>query len=127
MVSQISFGQVNTINGKTVLTGSQSGIDTNALVTALAAAKSAPATALQTKITANQAKITALNTLKTQLQTLQNSVDALRSPTFGSSTTNAFGARSPFLTVTNGKTVSDYIGVSTGNNAPIGKYTIQVD
>lgn len=127
MVSSISFGTLNTVGGKTVLTGSQSGIDTNALVTALTTAKALPATQKQTQITANQAKITAYTSLKTALQTLQTSLDTLRNPTFGSSTTNAFGGRSPFLSVTNGKTVSNYLGVATTNGAPIGNYSLQVD
>jgi len=127
MVSQISFGQLNTIGGKQVLSGSQSGIDTNALITALTTAKAAPATADQTTITANQAKITALTTLKTDLQTLQTSLDALRNPTIDSSADNTFGDRSPFLTISNGGTPSNYIGVTTGNGAPIGNYLLQVD
>ncbi len=127
MVSNISFGSVNTINGKTVLSGSQSGIDTNALVEALTKAKALPATQMTNKITANQTKISTLTSLKTALQTLQKSVDSLRNPSFGSSSTNAFAARTPFLSVTNGQTVSDYIGVATANGAPIGKYTLEVN
>lgn len=127
MVSSISFGNVNTVGGKTVLSGTASGIDTNALVEALTKAKQLPATQMQDKITANQTKISALQTLKAALQNLQKSVDALRNPTFGSATTNAFSARQPFLSVTNGKTVSDFVGVSTGNGAPIGKYTLEVN
>ena len=97
MVSQISLGTVNQVNGKTVLTGSQSGIDTASLINELATAKAMPATTDQTKITANQAKITAYTSLKTALSTLETSLDALRNPPITSNATNAFAARSPFL------------------------------
>ena len=44
MVQSINFGNFSTQNGKTVLSGSQSGIDTKGLIDALATAKALPAT-----------------------------------------------------------------------------------
>ncbi len=129
MVTSISLGNFSTVNGKNVLAGSQSGIDTTSLINALAAAKAQPATNDQTKITANQAQVTAYNQLKTLLTNLQNSLDGLRNPNgvTTSGATDVFDARDPFVSITGGLTASDYVGVQTSNGAPIGNYTIQVD
>ncbi len=123
----ISFGTLGQIDGKTVLTGGQSGIDTDALITALSETRRLPAVALETNITTNLSKITALNDFDSKLQALQTSLDALRRPAgFGSSTTDVFSSRLAFQTASDGSAAGNYFGVVAQNGAAISSYEVEI-
>jgi flagellar hook-associated protein 2 len=124
----INFGNLSTVNGRRVLSGSQSGLDTAGIVEALAEAKRLPAVKFEDDIKLNNSKITALTSMKTVLKKLKDAVNALRNPTgFGSATTNAFEARTAFMSMSNGDTASNYMGISANNGTPIGRYEVEVD
>ena len=128
MVSLINFGNLKQVNGKTILSGSQSGLDTSSIIDQLATAKRLPATKFEDNIKINNNKITALTEMKTKLTALQNAVGKLRNPVGYSSASNssAFDARTPYVTMSSGDTASNYVGVATANGAPLGNYNIQV-
>lgn len=123
----ISFGSVSQVDGKTVLTGSQSGIDTEGLIEALSTAKRLPAVLLEEDITKNTSKISALGTLDDKLNTLQSALNSLRRPSgFGTSSTDVFASRVAFQTASDGSTASNYFGVVASSGAAIKSYDIEV-
>lgn len=80
MVTQITLGNIGTQNGRTVLTGSQSGLDIENLVNALSEAKRLPAVRLETKNEKLVSQKSALTTLQTMLTRYRTAVDTLRNP-----------------------------------------------
>jgi len=122
----ISFGSLNTVEGKTTLSGGQSGIDTATLVEALTGAKRLPAVALETNITTNKSKISELNTLESKLKTLRDSLNKLRAPGGFGATTDVFASRLAFMTSSDGSTSSIYLGVVAKNGAAIKNYDIEI-
>lgn len=80
MVSQITLGNINTQGGKTIVSGSQSGIDTEALIKGLTEAKRLPAVRLETKNKTLATEKTALGSLQSLLTRFRTAVDALRNP-----------------------------------------------
>ena len=126
-MASISFGNLNTVDGKTTLSGGQSGIDTGTLVETLAKAKRQPAVALETDITLNKSKITQLNTLESKLKTLQDSLGKLRRlGGLNADTNDVFSARLPFLTSSDGTTANNYLGVVAKNGAAIKDYDVTI-
>lgn len=127
MTSSISFGNLGTIDGKTVLTGGQSGYDTQALIDSLAKTKRLPAVSLETKITANKSKVSALGEWETKLKTLRDSLNKLRRPSgLSASTTDVFASRLAYLTASDGTTASNYVGITAANGAAIKNYNVTV-
>lgn len=127
MVSLINFGNISTVNGRSVSLGSQSGLDTASIIEQLAKAKRLPAVKFEDNIKINDNKISALTSLKSKLQALQNAVAKLRNPVgFSSNSSNAFEARTAYLSMSNGDTAANYIGVAAKTGAPIGKYEIEI-
>lgn len=80
MVSQISFGNISQQGGRTVITGSQSGLDIEGLVKALTEAKRLPAVRLETKNESLNKQKEALTTLQSLLTRYRSAVDTLRNP-----------------------------------------------
>lgn len=80
MVSQITLGNVGTQNGKTVITGSQSGLDIEGLVKGLTEAKRLPAVRLETKNETLNKQKSALTELQSLLTRFRSAVDTLRNP-----------------------------------------------
>ncbi len=80
MVSQISFGNISQQGGKTVITGSQSGLDIEGLVKALTEAKRLPAVRLETKNETLNKQKEALTSLQSLLTRFRAAVDTLRNP-----------------------------------------------
>ena len=127
MVSLINFGNLKTVNGRTVSSGSQSGLDTSSIIESLATAKRLPAVKFEDNIKVNNNSISALTEMKTMLQSLKDAVAKLRKPVgFGSGSDNAFETRNAYLNMSNGATATNYIGVTTANGAPLGKYNIAI-
>ena len=80
MVTQITLGNIGQQNGRTVLTGSQSGLDIEGLVTALTTAKRLPAVRLETKNEQLNEQKAALTSLQSLLTRYRSAVDTLRNP-----------------------------------------------
>ncbi len=127
MVSLINFGNIKTINGRTTLSGSQSGLDTSSIIEQLATAKRLPAVKFEDNIKINNNRINALTEMKSMLTSLRDSVAKLRNPVgFGASSSNAFEARAAYMSMSTGETASNYMGVTTSNGAPLGKYEVSI-
>jgi flagellar hook-associated protein 2 len=122
-------GTVNTSGGAAYLTGTASGLDTTALITAAIAQKTAPAVSLDAKITANTARITAYQSLQSLIGGLSTSMSALASSTFSSvaTATNAFQAKAVTLTSSDSTTATAYLAVSADSGAAATTSTISVD
>lgn len=78
MSTILNTSNINNDNGRITFSGASSGIDWQASVDAIMAAKRIPADNIETKISANNDKISALNELKTLTLALANSLDKLR-------------------------------------------------
>ena len=125
--SLINFGNISTANGRTILGGSQSGLDTGAIIETLTQAKRLPATKFEDTINVNKSKITALTEMKSMLNSLKDAANKLRKPSgFGSASSNIFEARNTFMSMSNGATATNYVGIAASSGAPIGDYQIRV-
>lgn len=80
MVTQITLGNIGNQGGKTVITGSQSGLDIEGLVKGLTEAKRLPAVRLETKNETLNKQKEALTTLQSLLTRYRSAVDTLRNP-----------------------------------------------
>lgn len=115
--------------GKTYLTGTASGINTQALIDAAMAQRTAPATALQTKITTNQTKIAAYQQLQSLVNGLSTSMSKLAAPTFSvlSSGTTDFQAKTVSVAASNGAASNAYLTATATGAAINTSYTVSVD
>ena len=125
MVSEITLGTFSVQNGKNVVTGGASKLDTTAIVDALATAKAAPATRLTTANKTIDTQTAALAQMKTLLQTLETSADALRNPPgVANDSQNIFQYRTAAVTSNTGLTAANYATVSVQPGAAVQNYTI---
>lgn len=125
MVTQITLGTFGTQNGKNVLTGGASQIDTKTLVEALVAARRQPAVRLETVDKALDKQTEALNQLKTLFTKLQTAADTLRNPPgVGVDAKNIFQYRTVSLSSATGASASNYVDVTVTPGAAAQSYTI---
>jgi flagellar hook-associated protein 2 len=125
MVTQISLGTFGTQNGKDVLTGGASKIDTKGLVESLSKAKRAPAVRLETANKTIDTQTKSLGDLKTLLAKLQTASDTLRNPPgVGTDSKNIFQYRTATLSSSTGATASNYVDVTIQPGAAAQSYTI---
>lgn len=125
MVTQISFGNLGQQNGRTTINGSQSGIDTEALIKALSDAKRLPAVRLETKNETLASQKTALASLQSLLTRFKSAVESLRNPPgVDTASKNIFEYRKASLSTNNGLNASNYVSVTTLPGAPIQNFTI---
>lgn len=80
MVSQITLGNIGNQNGRTVITGSQSGLDIEGLVKGLTEARRLPAVRLETRNETLSKQKSALTDLQSLLTRFRSAVDTLRNP-----------------------------------------------
>ncbi len=118
----IDLGNIVPIAGKTVGTGIASGLDTEALVESLSAARQAPLDQLEDDLELNADKLSAFNELTTILDALQNATDFLRdAPGVGNDSENIFNFLKTSLSSTTLSSVESYLtldadpGSLTGN------------
>lgn len=123
-----STGSVATSGSTTYIQSTASGLDTNSLIDAAVAQKTARADTLDAQVTANKSKISAYQTLQGLLTQIQSSMTALASSTFTSTaaTGNDFDSKTATLTSSDGSTASSYVAVSTESSAQAGSYSLQV-
>lgn len=125
MVTQIQLGNFFQQNGRTVVGGSQSGIDTESLINALAEAKRQPAVELEDRIKLNDSRTTALNSLKDILTRFKDAADILRNPPgVSNSSKNIFAYRTTSLSTNTSVAASTYVSVTAQPGAPTQNFTI---
>ena len=119
---------VSTSGSTSYLTGTVSGLDTDSLIDAAVAQKTARADTIDAKVTANKTKITAYQTLQTLLQAVSSSMSDLASSTYSaiSTTTNAFDEKQAYLTASDGADATDILAVSADSDATAASYEITV-
>jgi flagellar hook-associated protein 2 len=120
---------VSTASSTSYVTGTISGMDTDALIEAAVAQKTARADSIDLKVTANEAKITAYETLNDLLTAISDSMADLKSTTYSSLTTssNAFDTKQAYLTASDGTDATDVIAVSAESTAVAASYTLTVE
>jgi flagellar hook-associated protein 2 len=117
--------------GRVFFSGLTSGIDFQAAVDSIIAAKRIPVDTLETRVSDNEAKITALQDLRSLLTTLKNSFADLRGAVTVGNTDDIFAAKQAFATTsrTDGVTPSaaaNLLGVSVTKAATAGSHTIEI-
>jgi len=119
---------VSTSGSTTYLSGTISGLDSDSLITAAVAQKTARADTLDAKVTANSSKISAYQTLQSLLTAITDSLSSLKSVAYSSLSTsgNAFDEKSAFLTASDGTDATDVIAVSADDDAVAASYAITV-
>ena len=119
---------VSTSGSTSYVTGTVSGLDTDALVEAAVTQKTARADTIDAKVTANKTRITAYLTLQTLLQAVSSSMSDLASSTYSSisTTTNAFDEKQAYLTASDGVDATDILAVSADSDATAASYEITV-
>lgn len=125
MVTQIQLGNIFSQNGRNVISGSASGIDTKGLIDGLAAAKRQPAVKLEDKVKINETKAAALAELKTVVSSFKDTVNFLRNPPgVGNAEQNLFKLRTTDITSSNGVSGSTYITAAAKPGTAIQTYAI---
>lgn len=113
MVTQITLGSFSQQNGRTVVTGGQSGFDTTAIVDSLVTARRLPAVALEDRIKTNDSRTTALNSLKDILTRFRDASDVLRNPPgINNATQNIFAYRTANLSSNTTVSANNYLAVT---------------
>lgn len=124
-----STSTVSSSGSATYLTGTISGLDTDALIEAAVSQKTARADTLDAKVTANTTKISAYQTLQGLLADVTSAMSSLKSTAYSSlstSTGNAFDDKSAYLTASDGSDATDIIAVSADPDAVAASYSITV-
>jgi flagellar hook-associated protein 2 len=121
--------QINTAGSSTYVTGTASGLDTQALIDAAVAQYAQPADALDAKITANKTKIAAYQQLQSLISALSTSMSKLAAPAFSTVASGAtdFQAKSVGVTASDASTAANYLTASAAGDAVAASYTLSVD
>jgi flagellar hook-associated protein 2 len=119
---------VSTSGTTSHVTGTISGLDTDALVAAAVAQKTARADTIDAKVTANKTKISSYQQLQTLLQAVSDSMSNLATATYSSvaTTANAFDEKQAYLTASDGSTATNILAVSADSDAIAASYDITV-
>ena len=105
MVTQIQLGNIFQNNGRTVVGGSQSALDIEAIVNGLSEAKRQPAVVLETTNKKLDSQKTAYTELRSILARFQTAAKSLSNPPgVGNDASNIFKYRRPTLSTNNGTT-----------------------
>lgn len=125
MVTQINLGSFFSANGRTVIGGGASGIDTEGLIKGLTDARLVPATKLQDKIDLNTKKSSALTEMRQLLERFKDASNFLRNPPgVGNEADNIFNFRSASLSTNTGAAASSYLSVTVEPGAQNATYVI---
>jgi flagellar hook-associated protein 2 len=119
---------VNTSGSSTYVTGTASGLDTQSLITAAVAQRTAAADTLDAKVTANKTKIAAYQQLQTLVTALSTSMSKLAAPTYSavSTASSAFQGKAVTLTSSDSSSASGYLAASADADAAAASYKLQV-
>lgn len=125
MVTSIQLGTAFQQNGRTIIGGSQSGLNIESLVNALATARAQPATVLTTRNTALAGQQQAYADLRQVLTQFQSASDTLRNqPGVGNASQNVFQYRTASLSTNNGTTANNFLDVSVEPGAQIQSFNV---
>ncbi len=125
--SSIDFGSLSSTNGTVRLSGTSSGLDTEAMVEALTAAKLLPADRLESRITGNDAKVAAYGELRALLGSLASAIEGLRNPPgFLGQSQNLFEAKEAYFSSSTSTSPSTLLAVAPDATADTGSYEIVV-
>lgn len=125
MVTQIQLGNIYQQNGKTVVGGGQSAIDTEGLINALADAKRIPAVQLEDKLKVNDSKLAAIASLKDIMTRFKDAASFLRNPPgVANATSNIFQYRTTNLSTNTGVDAGNYISVTAEPGTNIQGFSI---
>jgi flagellar hook-associated protein 2 len=125
MVTQIQLGRIFQSNGRTIVGGSQSALDTEAIVNALVEAKRQPAVVLETTNEKLGSQKTAFTELRAILARFQTAAKSLSNPPgVGNEASNIFKYRSATLTTNNGSAASNYMAVTVQPGVATQGFTI---
>ncbi|MFO0110793.1 MAG: flagellar cap protein FliD N-terminal domain-containing protein, partial [Alphaproteobacteria bacterium] len=125
MVTQIQLGKIFQSNGRTVVGGSQSALDTESIINSLVEAKRQPAVVLETTNEKLDSQKTAFTELRAILARFQTAAKSLSNPPgVGNEASNIFKYRSATLTTNNGSTASNYMAVTVQPGVATQGFTI---
>ena len=125
MVTQIQLGKIFQSNGRTVVGGSQSALDTEAIINSLVEAKRQPAVVLETTNERLDSQKTAYTELRSILARFQTAAKSLSNPPgVGNDASNIFKYRKATLTTNNGSTASNYLAVTVQPGVATQGFTI---
>jgi flagellar hook-associated protein 2 len=119
---------VSTSGSTSYVAGTVSGLDTDAIIDAAVAQKTARADTIDAKVTANKTRISSYQTLQSLLQAVSDSMSDLASSTYSSisTSTNAFDEKQAYLTASDGADATDILAVSADSDAVASSYEITV-
>lgn len=124
----IDFSNIKTYNGKTISSGTSSGLDTAAIMESLVNIKKLPITKLEDNIKLNQSKLSAFSEMRSLLTAFKTASDALRNPPgFNNASSNAFKTRQVFLSSNTAIPANTYIGVTAKSGAKVDNYTLTIN
>jgi len=113
MVTQIQLGTIFQNNGRSVVGGTQSALDIEAIVNGLSEAKRQPAVVLETTNEKLNSQKTAYSELRSILARFQTAAKSLSNPPgVGNDASNIFKYRKATLSTNNGSTASNYMAVT---------------
>ena len=124
-----STSAVSTSGSTSYLTGTISGLDTDALIEAAVTQKTARADTLDAKVTTNTTTISSYQTLRGLLDDITSTMSSLKSTAYSSlstSTGNAFDDKTAYLTASDGSDATDIIAVSAESDAVAASYAVTV-
>jgi flagellar hook-associated protein 2 len=122
MTSATTAATVQTSSSGAYVSSTASGLDTEALIDAAVAQKTARADTIEQRISAAELEIAAYDELETLLTALSDAAAALAANTTGQA--NAFDALEAYIT---GAGAEDTIAVSVEDGASIGEHSISVE
>jgi flagellar hook-associated protein 2 len=121
----ITLGNFGQLNGKNVLTGGSTQLDTKSIIEALVEARRQPAVRLETKNETFDDQTKAFTELKAIFKRFQTAADALRNPPgVAVDSKNIFQYRTASLSSSSGVLATNYVDVGVQPGAAAQNYTI---
>lgn len=128
MITSIQFGNIFSSGDKTVVGGTSTGFDTQALIEGLTEAKRLPAVQLEARLEENATKQAAFAEMKDILSRFQTAAKFLRNPPgVQNAGENAFRYRSTTLTSNTTVPAETYVSVTAEPGASISSFELTVD
>lgn len=124
----ISLGSVVNVGGKTVLQGSQTGLDTEGIINDLVSIKEAEKTGIEDSISLQAEKIAAYQTLQQRVEDFLSTLDILRSPPgINNDAQDVFKYRTTSTVSNDSNNPDNFITVSASPGAAVGSYNLEVN
>jgi flagellar hook-associated protein 2 len=127
MASVIDFGRLSGTSSVPRLSGTSSGLDTEALIGAMVEAKRIPAMRLENRVTRNEAKLAALDELRGLLGAVKDAAAGLRNPPgFLGARDNLFEAKEAYYSSSTTTSPATLLAVRADATASTGTYEVVV-